>query len=74
MTERIASDESKNRRTGKEKKKKLDDLELNQISLFDTVRDEDIIERLSNMDITTMTPIEAMNTLNELINKVKNRW
>lgn len=74
VTERIASDESKNRRTGKEKKKKLDDLELNQISLFDTVRDEDIIERLSNMDITTMTPIEAMNTLNELINKVKNRW
>ena len=45
-----------------------------QISLFDTVKDDDIIEELRTVDITSMTPLEAMLKLNELQSKVKNRW
>ncbi len=61
---------------GKSRKKKAqpDTLDLEQISLFDTVKDDDIIEELRSVDISSMTPLEAMNKLNELQNKVKNRW
>ena len=61
---------------GKSRKKKTqpDTLDLEQISLFDTVKDDDIIEELRSVDISSMTPLEAMNKLNELQNKVKNRW
>lgn len=56
------------------KKTHADTVDLEQISLFDTVKDDDIIEELRNVDISSMTPLEAMNKLNELQNKVKNRW
>ncbi len=56
------------------KKARQDTVDLEQISLFDTVKDDDIIEELRNVDLSTMTPLEAMNKLNELQNKVKNRW
>ena len=58
----------------KEKKEKLDEVDLTQMSLFDTVRDDDIIEELRNVDVGNLTPIEALNKLYELQNKVKNRW
>lgn len=58
----------------KKKKKKPDEVDLAQISLFDTVKDDDIIQELSELDLTNMTPFEAMNKLYELQNKVKNRW
>ncbi len=51
-----------------------DEVDLSQMSLFDTVKDDDILEELKNMDISNMTPIEAMNELYRLQNKVKNRW
>jgi DNA mismatch repair protein MutS len=44
------------------------------MSLFDTVKDDDIIQELTALDLTNMTPFEAMNKLYELQNKVKNRW
>ncbi len=58
----------------KKAQKQPDDVDLAQISLFDTVRDDDIISELKDMDLTNMTPFEAMNRLYELQNKVKNRW
>ncbi len=58
----------------KNKKEKLDEVDLTQMSLFDTVRDDDIIEELRNVDVGNLTPIEALNKLYELQNKVKNRW
>jgi DNA mismatch repair protein MutS len=58
----------------KKKKSKPDEVDLAQISLFDTVRDDDIIAELREADISHMTPIDAMNKLYELQNKVKNRW
>ena len=58
----------------KTKKKKYDQLEMDQISLFDTVREEDIIDELKEIEISTLTPIDALNTLYRLQNKLKNRW
>lgn len=60
--------------SGKKKKEKLDEVDLTQMSLFDTVKDDDIIEELRNLDVGNLTPIEALNKLYELQNKVKNRW
>ena len=45
-----------------------------QMSLFDTVQDNDIIEELKGIDIGNLTPMEALNTLYNLQNKIKNRW
>ncbi len=60
--------------SSKKKAEKLDEVDLTQMSLFDTVRDEDIIEELKSLDLGNMTPIDAMNTLYKLQNKLKNRW
>lgn len=54
--------------------KKLDEVDLGQMSLFDTVKDNDIIKELQDMDLSVMTPIEALNTLYKLQNQLKNRW
>ena len=54
--------------------KKVDDLEVKQISLFDTVNNDDIIEDIKALDISNMTPIDALNTLYKLQGRVKNRW
>lgn len=58
----------------KKKKEKLDEVDLAQMSLFDTIKDDDIINELRNADLSNMTPIDALNKLYELQNKVKNRW
>ncbi len=52
----------------------LDEVDLGQMSLFDTVTDEDIIKELSETDLTRMTPFEALNKLVELQSKINNRW
>lgn len=54
--------------------KKLDEVDLKQMSLFDTVTDEDVLEELNNIEISTLTPLDALNTLYRLQNKLKNRW
>ncbi len=54
--------------------KKVDDLEVKQMSLFDTVNNDDIIEDIKTLDISNMTPIDALNTLYKLQGRVKNRW
>ena len=58
----------------KKKMQKPDDVDLEQMTLFDAVKDDDIIEELKNIDLGNLTPIEALNTLYKLQNKVKNRW
>ena len=45
-----------------------------QISLFDTVKDDDVMTELKNLDVSNMTPIDALNTIYRLQNKLKNRW
>lgn len=56
------------------KQKHFDEVDLEQISLFDTVKDEDVLEELKSVEISTMTPLDALNTLYRLQNKLKNRW
>ncbi len=71
------SDIAKNIQVGapaKKKKTVLDEVDLTQMSLFDTVKDDDIIAEIRELDIGNLTPIEAMNKLFELQNKIKNRW
>ena len=58
----------------KNKRFKKNDIEMAQMSLFDTVRDDDILEELKQIDVSNMTPIDALNTLYKLQNKLKNRW
>ncbi len=58
----------------KKKQKKLDEVDLTQMSLFDTVKDDDIIHELQELDLGNLTPIDALNKLYQLQNKIKNRW
>lgn len=58
----------------KQKTKRLDEVDLAQMSLFDTVKDDDVLKELKELDISNLTPIDAMNTLYQLQNKLKNRW
>ena len=53
---------------------KPDDVELAQLTLFDTVREDDIIKEIGEMELGTMTPIDALNTLYRLQTRLKNRW
>lgn len=58
----------------KHKAVKYDEVDLSQMSLFDTVKDEDVLNELKEIDVTTLTPLDALNTLYRLQNKLKNRW
>lgn len=53
---------------------KPDEVDLQQMSLFDTVRDDDIIKELGDLELGNMTPIDALNTLYRMQTKLKNRW
>ncbi len=62
--------------TSGQKKKtvvKPNELELTQLTLFDTVREDDIIKELMEMDLGRMTPIDALNTLYRMQAVLKNR-
>ena len=50
------------------------EMEMEQISLFDTVKDDDIIKELREMDLSNITPLDALNIMYRLQNKIKNRW
>ncbi|WP_288900158.1 DNA mismatch repair protein MutS [Blautia caecimuris] len=58
------------------KKQKIvyDQVDMAQMSLFDTVQDNDIVEEIRNLDMSHLTPMEAMNILYNLQNKIQNRW
>ena len=58
----------------KNKTETISEIELNQMSLFDTVKDEDVIEELKSIEISTLTPLDALNTLYRLQSKLNNRW
>ena len=44
------------------------------MSLFDTVQDDDIIEEIRQIEISNITPMDALNILYKIQNKIKNRW
>ena len=63
---------SENKKTKTKPQVHLDELDLEQISLFDTVKDDDVLEELKNIDVSNLTPIDALNTIYKLQNKLKN--
>jgi DNA mismatch repair protein MutS len=46
-----------------------DDLDINQMSLFDMNHDSDVITELKGLNLDMMTPMDAMNTLYNLHRK-----
>ncbi len=63
-----------NIKVGKRKAVKVDEVELTQLSFFDTVKDEDVVNELKELDLANLTPIDALNTLYKLQSKINNRW
>jgi DNA mismatch repair protein MutS len=75
ITERIQSITVGDGNAAPHKKvKALDEVDLGQMSFFDTVSDEDVIQELMDVEITTLTPLDAMNVLYRLQSKLKNRF
>ncbi len=75
IIEKVQSIQVDTKNEGKAKKQpKLDEVDLAQMSLFDTVTDEDVIKELKEVNISTMTPLDALNTLYRLQSKLNNRW
>jgi DNA mismatch repair protein MutS len=58
----------------KTKRPKCDEVDLSQMSLFDTVNEDDIIKEIQELDLSNLTPLDALNTLYALQNKLNNRW
>ena len=56
------------------KTKRYDEVDLAQMSLFDTVKDDDVLTELKEIDVSNLTPMDALNTIYRLQNKLKNRW
>lgn len=53
---------------------KPDEVDMLQMSIFDTVKNDDIIKELEDIEIGSMTPFEALSFLNQIQSKLKNRW
>ncbi len=61
----------------KKTKKKVphyDEVDMRQMTLFDTAKDDDILQELKDIDVSNLTPVDALNTIYRLQNKLKNRW
>ncbi|MBP3755370.1 MAG: DNA mismatch repair protein MutS [Lachnospiraceae bacterium] len=61
--------------SGKTKKvTKPDEVDSGQLSFFDLVSDEDLLKEIEDIDIQNLTPLDALNTLHRLQNRIKNRY
>ena len=75
ITEKIQNIAVDTKGEGRAKKQQhLDEVDLAQMSLFDTVTDEDVLKELMELEVNTMSPLDALNALYKLQNKLKNRW
>ncbi len=76
ITDKIQSIQTPGKNAGSAGHKPVpcDDVDRGQISLFDTVKDEDVVNELKEIDISNLTPLDALNTLYRLQSKLKNRW
>ena len=76
ITEKIQGIETRTESASKKqgKVKHYDEVDLGQMSLFETVSDEDVLRELQEIDISNLTPLDALNTLYRLQTELKNRW
>lgn len=56
------------------KKPEMNDMDFGQISLFETVKDEDVLNELKSLDLTNITPLDALNQLSRFQSMLNNRW
>lgn len=57
----------------KKRIKPLDEVDSNQLTIFETVNETMIIDEIMDLSLSKMTPIDALNTLYQLQIKLKNR-
>ena len=57
----------------KNSKRKENELEANHLSLFAERKHDDILDDIRDMDLSTITPIQALNKLAELQEELQNR-
>ena len=50
---------------------KPDEVDLQQMSIFDTVNEDDIIKEIMELEVNRMSPLDALNTLDKLQAKLK---
>jgi DNA mismatch repair protein MutS len=74
ITEKVQEVASDTAKAKKPRAPKYDQVDLDQMSLFDTVSDSDVLQELQEIDVSNLTPIDALNTIYRLQNKLKNRW
>ena len=51
----------------------MDEVDMSQLTLFDTVKEDDIINQITELDLSGTTPIDALNLLYQFQTKLKNR-
>ncbi len=56
------------------KKKDNPDFDFGQMTLFETCKDEDVLNEIKELDLTNMTPLDALNQLSRLQSMLNNRW
>ena len=59
------------RHCGAQKLSKPDEVDLLQMSIFDTVSEEDIIKELMELEINRMSPIDALTTLDKMQSRLR---
>ena len=75
LTEKMSSLSPAASQNGRRKKAQhYDDVDLQQMSLFATVDENRILEELKSLDITNLTPLDALNTLYRIQNELSNTW
>lgn len=74
LTEKLKSIKINSEQGNKSSSKHYDEVDLGQMSLFATVNDETVLKELGEVDITRLTPVDAINELYRLQNMLKNRW
>lgn len=58
----------------KVKHKKEEPFDYEQMTLFETVKDEDVLNELKELDLTNITPLDALNKLSKFQSMLNNRW
>ena len=74
ITERIQQMSIGTKSESKSHKEADEGPEFGQMTLFDTVKDEDVINEIKAVDLSNITPLEALNKLSRYQNMLINRW
>ncbi len=72
ITEKVQHLTTSSEKKSPAKKKVQEDLQ--QLSFADAWQDQDILRELHDLDLGNVTPIEALNTLSSMQERLKERW